>query len=374
MARTVLFAAGAPFFSGAERALLLTIQGLDRQRYQPHVIVGTDGEFACQLGLAEIPFTIAEFRNSDKRHPVDWLQSIGRIVAIARRQQAAIVHANEVPTFQPCGYAARLLGIPTVCHVRFLDGSAGFEWFLKPGFTRAIFVSNYLRHYGEQEAPHLFAGKSETIHDGVLWPPQLDSARRTLLRAELGISGDEPTVALVGQIAEVKGIWEFVVAARLLAAKGIAARFVVVGDDLREAGRLRREMEQRIEQLGLSRRFHFTGFRTDASTLIPLFDVVAVPSHVEPLGNATLEAMAAGRPVVGSRIGGIPEMVIDGETGLLVPPKQPDQLAAALEQLLKDRGLRQRLGVAGLDRAKSFFGIERHVARIQAVYDNILGT
>ena len=81
--------------------------------------------------------------------------------------------------------------------------------------------------------------------------------------------------------------------------------------------------------LGLQSRFRFLGFRPDAPRLIPGFDVVAVPSLVEPLGNATLEAMAAGRPVVGSRVGGIPEMIVDGETGSLVPPQAPHALAVA---------------------------------------------
>src|SRR5262245_48497480 len=190
MPRTVLFAAWAPFFSGAERAILLTIQGLDRLRYRPYVMVGTDGELARQLDRADVSHAIVQFRTTDKRHPVAWLRAVARIIAIARKQRADILHANEVPIFQPCGYAARLLRIPTVGHVRFVDQAAGFEWFLKPGFTRALFVSEYLRRHGEEEAPHLFAGHSEAVHDGVLFPPPIDAVRQQSLRAELGLTGD----------------------------------------------------------------------------------------------------------------------------------------------------------------------------------------
>ena len=300
------------------------------------MILGTDGELARQLAAADVPLAIAEFRGTDKRHPFAWLRSIGRIVGHARKQQAALIHANEVPIFQPCGYAARLLRIPTVCHVRFLEGTAGFEWFLKSGFTRALFVSDYLRRYAEHEAPHVFEGRSETVHDGVLLPRMLDTGERRVLRTELGVTGDEPTVALMGQVAEVKGIWDFVEAARMLTGNGRVRNVCRRRRRFRGGGRLRRDMEQRVMDLGLSPRFRFTGFRPDASTAVQLFDIVAVPSHVEPLGNATLEAMAAGRPVVGSHVGGIPEMVVENETGLLVPPGQPDRLAAALEQLLRD--------------------------------------
>src|SRR5207249_2718587 len=103
---------------------------------------------------------------------------------------------------------------------------------------------------------------------------------------------------------------------------------------------------------GLSTRFRFLGFRRDAPRIVQAFDVIAVPSHVEPLGNATLEAMAAGRPVVGSRVGGLPEMVVDGETGLLVPPSNPPALAAAIERLVFDEPLRLRMSIMARQRAE----------------------
>ena len=102
--------------------------------------------------------------------------------------------------------------------------------------------------------------------------------------------------------------------------------------------------------------------------MIELFDIVTVPSHIEPLGNATLEAMAAGRPVVGSNVGGIPEMVLDGETGLLVPPKCPPQLAAALARLITDLPRAAAMGAAGRARADRVFGLAAHARRLTEIY------
>ena len=158
----------------------------------------------------------------------------------------------------------------------------------------------------------------------------------------------------------------------LLVAKGVAATFAVLGDDLKGHGTLRRAMEERVAALDLSSHFRFLGFRPDAPRLIPAFDVITVPSHIEPLGNATLEAMAAGRPVVGSRVGGIPEMVVEGETGVLVPPQDPDALAAALEPLIASPEQRQRLGRAARERAERAFSLGVHAARLQEVYDSVL--
>ena len=132
---------------------------------------------------------------------------------------------------------------------------------------------------------------------------------------------DATIVAFTGQISEIKGIWEFIDAAEQLAARRAPATFAVLGDDLKNKGALRRKAEEAVAAKGLGAHVKFLGFKPDAPRLIPAFDLIAVPSHVEPLGNATLEAMAAERPVVGARVGGIPEMIVDGETGSLVPTR-----------------------------------------------------
>jgi glycosyltransferase involved in cell wall biosynthesis len=115
----------------------------------------------------------------------------------------------------------------------------------------------------------------------------------------------------------------------------------------------------------------FLGFRKDAPRLVQAFDIIAVPSHVEPLGNATLEAMAAGRPVVGTRVGGIPEMVVDGETGCLVPPSNPPALAGAIRSLVDDVQLRARMSAAARQRAHQTFGMSVHGGHLQARYDRL---
>jgi glycosyltransferase involved in cell wall biosynthesis len=106
---------------------------------------------------------------------------------------------------------------------------------------------------------------------------------------------------------------------------------------------------------------------------VQAFDIIVVPSHVEPLGNATLEAMAVGRPVIGSRVGGIPEMVVDAETGLLVPPSSPTTLADAIERLVNDPLLREQMSRAARARAGTAFGMRAHASALEAYYDNLSG-
>ena len=369
--RRVLFVAWAPFFSGAERALVLTLRALDRTRYDPAVLVGSEGDFAVEVRGMGIPCQIAPLVPLERSRPLVGARSIGSVLGAAFRHRAALIHVNESPSFQPAGYAARALGIPALLHVRFPDSQPGFRWFLKPGFARALFVSQGLLREAMGTAPDVFADRADVLHDAVAPQPEWADEEIARERRALGLPIERRIVALTGQIAEVKGIWDFVAAAEMVARQSDAF-FAVLGDDLKTAGALRRAMEERVAALGLTDRFKFLGFRKDAPRLVQAFDVIAVPSHVEPLGNATLEAMAAGRPVIGSRVGGIPEMVIDGGTGLLVPAAQPLQLAEAIARVVTDDALRRRLSHAARRRAVEEFGLEVHGARLQRHFDEVL--
>lgn len=372
MSRTALFVAGARFFSGAERALLLLVKSLDPSRYRPFVLVGCDGEMTAQLDAAGIPNACVELQHTDWRHPIAFLRCVLAIAGHMRSTGAAIAHANEVPSFQALGYAARLARVPALTHVRFPETAEGFDWSLKPGFRRAIFVSDALRQEAMAVRPGLFEERGETIHDGVVPRDPPSEVERAAGRQALGLPADGVLVLLSGQVVEVKGIWEFLEAARLLVGAGVDVTFAVLGDDLRGKGETRRLAEERAGALGLADRVRFLGFRRDAARLVPLFDVVAVPSHVEPLGNSTLEAMAAAVPVVGSRVGGIPEMIVDGETGILIPPRDAAALAGALQRLIASAPLRARLGAAARQRAMLVFGLDEHARRVQDLYDAVL--
>jgi glycosyltransferase involved in cell wall biosynthesis len=212
------------------------------------------------------------------------------------------------------------------------------------------------------------------VYDGVRLTELQDDATRQSIRRELGLPLVGTVVAMTGQVAEVKGIWDFIDAAGMLVTRGVPVSFAVLGDDLKGRGALREHAEKVVAERGLSAHVRFLGFRPNAPRLIPAFDIIAVPSHIEPLGNATLEAMAAGLPVIGSRVGGIPEMIVDGETGLLVESRNAAALAAAIESLVRDPGRARAFGRAGRARAEQVFSVAAHVSHVQAVYDRLLAT
>lgn len=371
MPRRVLILAWAPFFSGAERALLMTVRHLDPSRYAPHVVVGTDGELLAELRKAGISSEYVRFAWLDRRHLPSWAASVARVTRICRRLRPCVVHANDVQSFQPGGYAARLLGLPGITHVRFPNEGPGYRWFLRPGFSRAVFVSQSFMADTVAVAPDVFSGRAEVIYDGVLVPPQLEEAARLDLRHRLGLPLDRTLVAIVGQIAEVKGIWEFVHAAGHVTRTMTTAHFVVVGDDLQGGGALTGQMRKTVAALGLTSRFSFLGFQRAASTLMPAFDIIAAPSHLEPLGLSVLEGMAAGRPVVGAGVGGMLETIDHETTGLLVPPRDAEALGAALAALISSPQRRREMGVAGRARVRAMFSVERNGEAVQDLYDRV---
>jgi glycosyltransferase involved in cell wall biosynthesis len=148
------------------------------------------------------------------------------------------------------------------------------------------------------------------------------------------------------------------------------AELVVVGEDYQGGGQYRTEMERQARGLGL--RARFVGFQKEVDKWQVAASIAVVPSRVEPLGLVALEAMARGVPVVASAVGGIPEVVEHGTSGLLVPPESPEELAAALGRLLNDPDERTRLGRAGRRRCEAHFSLEAHTRAVLTEYQHVL--
>jgi glycosyltransferase involved in cell wall biosynthesis len=183
--------------------------------------------------------------------------------------------------------------------------------------------------------------------------------------AEAGGIVSQPTVALIGRIAPNKGHKTF-----LRAATEVDANFLVVGSGDEE---IRRNLESLTDDLGVKDRVSFVGFWEDIVDAYALADVVVVPSHNENLPKVIQEALAREVPVVASRDGGIPELIEDGETGLLIDPDDDGQeLAAALKRLLGDEQLRADLAAAGLERLRSEFDTSVVSARFEELYRDVL--
>ncbi|MEZ5318845.1 MAG: glycosyltransferase [Vicinamibacterales bacterium] len=217
-------------------------------------------------------------------------------------------------------------------------------------------IAGILRHDGIPE------DRIEVVHDGVNLA-LVDKTTPVDAHAACWLPHGAPIVGNVAALAPHKGQKHLVAAAARVVRELPDTRFVIVGE-----GELRAALEKQIRDLGLERHVVLTGFREDALGLMKSFDLFAMSSVTEGLGSAMLEAMAAGLPIVGTRAGGIPEAVADGETGLLVPPHDEPALAAAIAALMRDPDRRRALGRAGRARVEAEFSIERMVEGTLDVY------
>jgi len=176
-------------------------------------------------------------------------------------------------------------------------------------------------------------------------------------------------VGTVAHFSQEKGHETLLKAAASLVARFKNVTYLLVGD-----GELRSRLHRLTDELKIGSHVSFTGFRSDCEALMKHFDVFCLPSRSEGLSSAILSAMANRLPVVATKVGGIPELVVNGETGLLVEPDNPPELAGALSQLFNSRELRHRLGHEGRRRIESHFTLERKLDETESLYRTLLGT
>ncbi len=189
----------------------------------------------------------------------------------------------------------------------------------------------------------------DIVPSGIDPAPAPDPAGRIALRRSLGVEDRDALAITVSALSSGKGHGDLLRAAAAAASSAPLLRLWIVGE-----GPLEPRLREENRALGLEGRVQFLGFRTDIQALLHAADFFCLATHSEGLGSSILEAMAAGLPVVATRVGGIPEIVEEGSTGVLVPPSDPGALAAAMEQMALDAGLRDAMGAASRKRADLF--------------------
>src|SRR3989441_2026682 len=215
--------------------------------------------------------------------------------------------------------------------------------------------------------------KVTVIRNGIDLSRFTATTKASRLREELGLPPCAPLIAVLSRLHRVKGIEYFLEAAAIVCRRFPEACFLIVGEGMVMDSPYRRELEGHAVRLGLGRRAVFTGFRVDVPELLSEVAVSVLPCvSSEGLSNALLESMAAGVPVVATRVGGNAEAIEEGATGLLVPPRDPRALSHAICQVLEDRELALRLGQAGRQRVAEYFSLERMVRETEDLYGTLL--
>ncbi len=339
--------------------------------------------FCCSPGegldlLEREGFKVAPIPISRNYNVFDHLVSFIRLLRLLRRERFTVVHVHTPVAGLIGRVAARLAGVPVIVYTAhgfyFHEGTRGLvrKLFLSlerlgGAFSDLIFVQSeedWKEAINENVAP-----ESRMVHVGNGVNPSIfgrrihhESAGR--LRRRFGLEGG-PVVGFVGRIVREKGAIEFVKAAASIKVSFPETKFIMVGSPLKsdrdacweEVGRLRKE-------LGLGGDLVLTGYRKDVPALLSLFDIFVLPSYREGMPRALLEAMATGLPVVATDIRGCREEVLEGVTGLLVPPRDNEALSGALKRLLGSPELTASMGKRGRERVLERFD-ERRVVGLQ---------
>lgn len=350
---------------GGQNQVLLTVLGLRAQGHRAALVAHPDGELYRRAEEGHDLIPIASSGDLDLR--AAW--ALSRVLRLMR---PTVVHAHDAHAVSMVALArslGRLDPPPFLVVSRRVDfhlrRNAFSRW--KYGqVDRFLCVSDAIRAMLVGDG--IAKTRTTTVHDGVDLG-HVEAAPRLDTHAELWLPAGAPLVGNVAALVPHKGHRYLISAAAEVVRSVPDARFVIVGE-----GELEAALRHQIRDLHLERHVLLAGFRPDALSLQKGFDLFALSSVTEGMGSVLLDAMAMGQATVATRAGGIPEVVVDGQTGVLVPVRDPHALAGAIVQLLKDPIRRATLGAAAQARVREQFSVERMVQRTLDVYARLAGT
>jgi glycosyltransferase involved in cell wall biosynthesis len=338
---------------------------------------GTMAPLADRLGVERI--SIASLQR--ELGPGD-LASVVAIAHLLRRLRPAVVHTHAAKAGAVGRIAGRLARVPAIVHTFHGHVLRGYFPPRKEAMFRRIerglaHAADAIVAVSDEVRDDLVslgvepASRIRTIRIGFeMTALDLDEhahhALRGSTRRTLGIDDDRPIVALVGRVVAVKRVDRFLAAAR--AVSTIDALFLVVGD-----GEERARLEASADARALAGRLRFLGYRDDVAAILHASDIVVLTSDLEGTPVSLIEAGACSLPVVGTAVGGVPDVVIDGVTGLLAGVDDVPGIAAAIDRLIADRTLARTLGRAGRERVVPRFSLDRLAAKHADLYASLLG-
>ena len=348
---------------GAEKALSRLLTRMDRDHFTPTVacLYGGDGPVADEIRALGIPIT-------DLGMTAKWrLDALWRLYRLLRRERPTILHTWMFHANIPGRVLGRLAGAPIIISSeRTMGQESRWRYWLNritdPLTDRVVCVSQLVADFVVAEVG-IPRHKTTVIPNGIDVRAFEHLPTKREARAMLGLPLDSMLIGTVVRLDPVKRLDVLLQAVTSVD----DAHAAIIGD-----GPERSRLEALSKQLGLGERVHLVGHQNNVSDWLAALDVFTLTSDWEGMSNAVLEAMSAGLPVVATAVGGTPEVVVDGITGLLVPPRAPDALAQAITRLLRTPALRRKMGQAGRERVERHFSVERMVQETEALYEELV--
>ena len=352
----------AKTWRGGQNQVLLTVLGLRALGHRSMLVAHAAGELRLRAkeGLDLVPLT--PMTEMD-------LGAAWKLARLIKQLRPDVIHAHD-----PHGVAMAALALsmstqldkPPLVAARRVDfhmkGNALSRWKYR---QVDCFVCASAAIRDMVVADGVPASRVFVVHEGIDLG-HVEAAPAANLHAELWLPHHAPVVGNVAALVPHKGQRHLIEAAALVLKKAPDARFVIAGE-----GELREALERQIKEHHLEKHVFLVGFRPDVLSVHKAFDIFVMSSVTEGLGTSLLDAMACGKPIVATTAGGMPEVVRNGETGLLVPPREHEAMAAAIVTLLTDEPMRRAMGTAGEARVQEHFSAERMVQDTLALYRRV---
>jgi glycosyltransferase involved in cell wall biosynthesis len=368
----IIFVITGTGVGGAEKMLYHTIKGINPERYSAKLCsLKKKGEFACRL--EEEGLEVYSLNMRDETTLAGWLDSLRALVLLVRyfmRERPTIVHSFLFRANILARIAGYLTGVPVIISsVRVMGGEQKWHHFIDrvTAFMadHVVAVSDGVKVHVMRNAP-LPEHKVSTIYNGVVVGNNASFDASALMN-DIGLMADERILLTAGRLHRQKGYDLLLQALSVVQKSFPGVKMLILGE-----GEEEKSLKKLAHSLELSEKVLFLGLRSDVDRLMQCSDIFVLSSRWEGFPNVLLEAMAAGKPVVATAVGGVQELVVDEVTGMLVPPQDETALADAIMLLLSDKERALAMGAAGRERVLQHFSMDSMLSKTEALYHELL--
>jgi len=347
---------------GGQRQSFLLAQGLKKKGYPFYFVVQPHSplhELALKEDLPVIPIKM--------RSEVDAL-AVARLASAMRKKKCLLAHFHDAHSVSLGSAAASLAKVPIRIISRRVDFPLKDNFLSRQKYTRnitcVIAVSKGVQKVLIQGG--VPSQSIKVIPDGVDYSPFEEIGSSDYLRQEFSFAKKDFLVGIVAHLADHKGHKYLIRAASILKEKNPRIKFIIVGE-----GPLKMELTRQASESRVGDIVYFLGFRQDIPRILCSLDLFVLSSYLEGLGSSLLDAMACRLPIVATKVGGIPEVVVHGETGLLVPPRNPGAMAKAILRLYEDREMGKKMGEKGFEQVHGKFSAEAMAGKVIDLYERL---
>jgi len=348
---------------GAEQVILDLASYINPDRFKSYVGVFREGELTREIRRRDIKSL--KLKESTQVYDYKFLKSLMQVI---KQNRIDIIHSHTWGTDFYAYWVSRILKIPliTTVHNRyyiFQKWSRRFSYkFFISHIEKIVAVSKDIKDLLIKNLK-LPTQKIKLIYNGIDIHKFEDKKGMEKIRDDLKISKDDIILGNVGNLREVKDHYTLILSFSKIIPNFPRVKLLIIGE-----GELKSNLLMLCSELGLEQKVIFLGHREDVPSFLNLIDIFVLSSRMEGCSISILEAMASGKPVVATRVGGNPELILDQENGFLVPPAEPEKLAEKISILLKDEELRKNMGEKGKKKAKDKFSLERMIKDYEELY------